>query len=31
VHIGEPLVNFQGVMTGVPKVLGGEFEAKDGR
>jgi circadian clock protein KaiC len=31
VHIGEPLVNFQGVMTGVPKVLVGEFEAKGGR
>jgi circadian clock protein KaiC len=30
--IGEPLVDFEGVMTGVPKFLGGELErARDGR
>jgi circadian clock protein KaiC len=25
VHIGPPLVDFEGVMTGVPKYLGGEL------
>jgi circadian clock protein KaiC len=31
VKLGEPLVNFQGVMTGVPRILGGELaSAKDG-
>ena len=27
VVIGEPLVNFEGVMTGVPRVLGGQLQA----
>ena len=29
--IGEPLVNFEGVMTGVPKFIGGEHEPSGGR
>ena len=32
VRVGEPLVNFEGVMTGVPRFLGGEMKPpRDGR
>ncbi|HET7729438.1 MAG TPA: ATPase domain-containing protein [Usitatibacter sp.] len=31
VVIGQPLVHFEGVMTGVPKIVGGELAAEDAR
>ena len=31
IRVGEPLVAFEGVMTGVPKYLGGEMRPQDGR
>jgi circadian clock protein KaiC len=32
ISVGEPLVHFQGVMTGVPSLLGGELQdARNGR
>ena len=31
ITVGEPLVNFEGVMTGVPRFIGGEMRTAQGR